>query len=219
MKINQKTLSSLLLAVFFLFIVVLAGSSTPLDALFFGHEDETCTTGEKVSASFLKGDSCSPARFDHLTETIRQLRRGISSRQATELAKYIWLAGDRFNCEPTLIAALIQVESSFFSRATSHMGAVGLMQLRPFVARELARRLETSWSGIQTLHDPEINILMGTCYLAALRHDFADLATALVAYNYGPSYVRRRLRRGLRLPTRYPTKIISLYQTFEKNRS
>ena len=221
-KTNRKNfiMSNVLITAAFLLIVVSAGFS-PSWSLPSGRRQTAGIKNAQQTADIttMKGRYCSLADFQRLINNIDNLRRGISTRKAAELAKYIWLAGDRFNCEPTLIAALIQVESSFFSRATSHMGAVGLMQLRPFVARELARRLETSWKGIQTLHDPEINILMGTCYLATLRRDFTDLTTALVAYNCGPSYVRRRLRRGMRLPTRYPAKIISLYQTFEENRS
>jgi len=220
MNIEKMTLSNVLVAAAFLLIVATAGYMPSWPPLSSGAQAAGMKTNQQPAGVLtMKGRHCSLADFQRLINNIDNLRHGISTRKAAELAKYIWLAGDRFNCEPALIAALIQVESSFFSRATSHMGAVGLMQLRPFVARDLARRLETSWSGIQTLHDPEINILMGTCYLATLRRDFADLPTALVAYNYGPSYVRRRLRRGIQLPTGYPTKIISLYQTFEENRS
>jgi soluble lytic murein transglycosylase len=220
MNIENMTLSNVLVAAAFLLIVTAAGYMPSWPPLSAGVQAAGIKTEQQpVGIPTMKGRHCSLTDFQRLINNIDNLRHGISTRKAAELAKYIWLAGDRFNCEPALIAALIQVESSFFSRATSHMGAVGLMQIRPFVARELARRLETSWSGIQTLHDPEINILMGTCYLATLLHDFTDLPTALVAYNCGPSYVRRRLRRGMRLPTRYPAKIISLYQTFAENRS
>ena len=216
---NQKAFSSLIIAVVFLLMVAVAGNWPAFRSLLSGSVRTAQTPKEEVIAPIIKGGYCSLADFDHLTTNIEQLRRGISSQRAAKLTKYIWQAGYRFNCDPQLIAALIQVESSFFSQARSHKGAMGLMQLRPFVAREVAHRLETSWSGPQVLHDPETNILIGTYYLASLIRDFSDLSTALVAYNCGPTYVRRRLRQGMRLPTRYPAKIMTLYQRFATNRS
>lgn len=220
-KINMQkgALSNLIIAAAFLLIVAAAGYLPSLRSPSPQQTKHTADSSKSVSAPSLQGEYCSLADFHQLANNISALRRGISPQRATELAKYIWQAGTRFNCDPTLIAALIQVESSFFNRARSHKGALGLMQLRPFVARELARRLETSWDGEQSLHDPEINILMGTYYLATLIRDFSDLSTALAAYNCGPSYVRRRLRRGQRLPTRYSAKIMTLYQRFATNQS
>ncbi len=216
---NKKGFSNLFIAAVFLLTVALTGSWPAFCSLLSGPAHRTQAPKEKVLVPTMKGRCSSLADFDHLTANIEQLRRGISYQRAAKLTKYIWEAGYRFNCDPQLIAALIQVESSFFSRARSHKGALGLMQLRPFVAREVAQRLETSWNGPQALHDPETNILIGTYYLASLIRDFSDLSTALVAYNYGPTYVRRRLRQGMRLPTRYPAKIITLYQNFATNRS
>ncbi|MBW1645723.1 MAG: lytic transglycosylase domain-containing protein [Deltaproteobacteria bacterium] len=160
------------------------------------------------------GESCSLAAFQRLQANIQHLRRGISPRRAAVLAGYIWQAAHRFHCDPQLIAALIHVESSFFTRARSSRGARGLMQLRPFVARAIARQLQTAWHGPETLHDPRQNITMGTCYLASLMRQFPDLQTALAAYNYGPTYIRRRLRQGGAVPRRYPRKVLSLYQAF-----
>ncbi len=166
----------------------------------------------------LQGESCSLPAFQRLQANIQRLRRGMSSRQAASLAGYIWQASQRFHCDPQLIAALIHVESSFLPGARSVKGARGLMQLRPFVARDIARRLQTAWKGPESLHDPRQNITMGTWYLVSLIRNFPDLQTALAAYNYGPTYIRRRLRRGQEIPRQYPDKVLSLYQAFGKEK-
>ena len=46
----------------------------------------------------------------------------------------------------------------------------------------------------QTLLDAELNIELGTAYLAALLREFGTVEAALLAYNGGPSYARRVLR-------------------------
>jgi soluble lytic murein transglycosylase-like protein len=166
-----------------------------------------------IAADFI-GAHCVLADYQRTVDIIQTFQSRIPPRQARRLAGYIWQAAQRFHCDPALITALIQVESSFLSHARSHKGARGLMQLRPFVARALADELRTGWRGEESLHDPETNVLLGTCYLAALIRDFEDLPTALAAYNCGPTWVRHRLRRGLALPYRYADQVISLYRSY-----
>jgi len=145
--LENSALNNLIIAVGF-FLIVAAAGHVP-SRLSTGIYQAKCAAdnSEAVPPPPLRGEYCSLADFHQLANNIRALRCGISSQRATELAKYIWLAGTRFNCDPKLIAALIQVESSFFSRARSQKGAIGLMQLRPFVARELASRLKTVFGG------------------------------------------------------------------------
>lgn len=89
----------------------------------------------------------------------------------------------RKDLEERLVRAVIQVESSFDPRALSRKGAMGLMQLMPETARELAVR--DPW-------DPEQNVRGGTEYLSRMLNRFdGDLEFALAAYNAGPSAVER----------------------------
>ncbi|MBN2232775.1 MAG: lytic transglycosylase domain-containing protein [Deltaproteobacteria bacterium] len=209
---EQRNLGTSLLLVGALFAVVLSSSYLPAQKNARDTPAASAVTGE-LSAT-LVGERCLLADYQLTVDTIRSFQRQLSPRQARRLARYIWQAAHRFECDPALITALIQVESSFLSHARSHMGARGLMQLRPFVARALAEELSAGWKGEDSLHDPETNIIMGTCYLASLIRDFDDLPTALAAYNCGPTLVRSRLRRGLALPGRYAAQVISLYHTY-----
>ncbi len=85
--------------------------------------------------------------------------------------------------EERLVLAVIQIESSFDPAARSHKGAMGLMQLMPDTARELA--IDDPW-------DPEQNLRGGTQYLSRMLDRFGgDLEHALAAYNAGPSAVER----------------------------
>jgi soluble lytic murein transglycosylase len=92
--------------------------------------------------------------------------------------------------DPFLVAALMSQESTFVPAIRSSAGAVGLMQLMPDTARPLARRLGLTYSS-GLLTDPEVNIRMGTLYLAEKIAEFGELHLALASYNAGETPVRR----------------------------
>ena len=80
-------------------------------------------------------------------------------------------------------------------------GALGLMQLLPSTAREVARRLKLRVEEA-TLLDSDVNIRLGTAYLGRLRDRLGGhLALATAAYNAGPQRVRSWLPLLQELPT------------------
>jgi soluble lytic murein transglycosylase len=92
------------------------------------------------------------------------------------------------------VYAVIRQESAFDADIASHADAIGLMQLLPSTARDVA-----GWLGLPPpqrldLIDPALNLRLGSAYLAAMRerHDGQTLP-ATAAYNAGPNAVRRWL--------------------------
>ncbi len=85
---------------------------------------------------------------------------------------------------------LIRQESSFDVAAVSPSGALGLTQLLPGTARQVAHTLGLAVVTADLTRDAGLNIRLGAAYLAALmaRYDGA-LPLALAAYNGGPSNV------------------------------
>jgi soluble lytic murein transglycosylase-like protein len=97
--------------------------------------------------------------------------------------KIIDSKANKYSVDPSLIKAVIKVESGFNERAVSRKGAKGLMQLMPATAREM---------GVFNLFNPEDNIEAGTRYLRYLLEKFdGDLKLALAAYNAGPTSVKK----------------------------
>ncbi len=94
--------------------------------------------------------------------------------------------------DPYFVAGLIRRESAFDADAVSPAGAVGLMQVMPRTGHALARDLGIRRSDPDMLTQPELNLHLGTAYLADLveRYD-GRIIDVLVAYNAGPTRIAR----------------------------
>ena len=93
---------------------------------------------------------------------------------------------------PYLISALIREESAFNASARSSAGAVGLMQIVPKTAFDIAKSLEIQSFNEKMLLDPSLNIQFGTWYFRSLLNRFnGNLVSAIAAYNAGPTAVAR----------------------------
>ncbi len=96
-----------------------------------------------------------------------------------------------YDLEETILYALIRSESYFDSDIESWAGAIGLTQLMPLTAKDIARKLRVSE---YDLHDPRKNIDFGAFYLDELLPRFGvdnSVLRALFAYNAGITNVRR----------------------------
>ena len=98
--------------------------------------------------------------------------------------------------DPALVAGLIKQESSFNPRATSPVGARGLMQLMPDVGRAIARSRGIRNLETERLYDPGLNIQLGTIHLAGLFRGNREVVHILAAYNAGESRVTRWLKKA-----------------------
>jgi soluble lytic murein transglycosylase len=93
------------------------------------------------------------------------------------------------------IRSLIRQESSFRPDVRSPSNAMGLMQILPATGAELARDLRIKdYQSSDALLNPEINIKIGSYYLARLIRGFnGNVPLALAAYNAGQGRIRRWL--------------------------
>lgn len=113
-----------------------------------------------------------------------------------------------------LIVALIAQESGFDPSA-ENAGALGLMQLRPFVAKDYARRRGLAWKGDASLRDPAQNVALATGYLGELLDRFSSLDLALAAYNKGPEAVKRDLRDDLQPRQAFVDGVMRRYERYQ----
>lgn len=143
-------------------------------------------------------------------------RLRVSPERRQEIAATIVDTAGRYGLPPELILAVIFTESSFDIEAESQVGAVGLMQLMPDTASQLADELEVEWRGRQLLTDPEVNILLGSFYLRKLIHRFDDVDAALAAYNIGPNRLRSMMDASGRYPRRYADRVREVSAAFRE---
>ncbi|WPP00080.1 transglycosylase SLT domain-containing protein [Pseudomonas sp. HR96] len=95
-----------------------------------------------------------------------------------------------------LVERVIAHESAGQVAAVSPKGALGLMQLMPDTAREMAAQLGLVYDHRRLTRDGEYNKRLGTAYLAQLlrRYD-GETVLAVAAYNAGPGRVDQWLQQ------------------------
>ena len=113
---------------------------------------------------------------------------------------------EKYNLEPELVAAIIQVESSWFPKAESEAGACGLMQVIPKWNPKPDGTLYTC----EQLKDPATNIKAGTAALRRwLNRASGDMHLALCAYNAGNTCFKK-------LRTNYVKRVMNVYHTIKE---
>jgi soluble lytic murein transglycosylase-like protein len=105
--------------------------------------------------------------------------------------------GQRYSVDPELLAIIMTLESGGHPKARSEVGAVGLMQVTPPTAGDIARKHVLQPRTDYNLEDPRTNIEFGAAYLAFLRDHFgsaehgpdwgATVELIAAGYNGGPS--------------------------------
>jgi soluble lytic murein transglycosylase len=101
----------------------------------------------------------------------------------------------RFAVHPAFIHGIIRQESAFDQYAQSHAGALGLMQLMPPTAREVAGKVGQSYSKSRLTSDPKFNMTLGAFYIDEMLNRWDGNRTlAIASYNAGPGRVNSFLK-------------------------
>jgi soluble lytic murein transglycosylase len=105
--------------------------------------------------------------------------------------KQVFRIARKYDLDPALILGVIRRESAFSKDARSHKGALGLMQLLPSTAREIARLFRLRLGHKYNLFKPATNIRYGARHLSLLagRFDY-HIPMMLAAYNAGSYRVK-----------------------------
>jgi len=164
---------------------------------------------EKVKSTQTKVEDKVEAKVEDKAEKNTAVKpRSKSDDISVLIEKY----ADRHDIDPDFVKAVIKQESGFNPTATSHCGAMGLMQLMPGTAKEL---------GVSNAYDPEQNIGGGVAYLKKMMSKFDnDPKLALAAYNAGPGAVSKF--GGIppyKETQNYVKNVLKAYETYKERAS
>ena len=154
------------------------------------------------------------------TSVVRGLLLPIDHRQE------ILDSSSRHGVDPLLVCAIIKCESNWNEAAVSDAGAVGLMQLMPETAAELANfGVVDGWTyDCANLTDATTNIEYGCAYLQQLQQNLSSTSEVIAAYNAGPGSVEQWLQGGgdiadvIDFPETalYLTRVNETYEQYQK---
>jgi len=113
-------------------------------------------------------------------------------RYPTYYSKFVTVFANMYGIDPYLIYGIIKQESLFEKTALSWVGAMGVMQIMPYSAEPLAKKLGMKEFTKEDLFKPEVNILLGMQHLIDDLHRFNNRQElAVAAYNAGHGAVKR----------------------------
>lgn len=136
-------------------------------------------------------------------------RAGMNLKTAPEFVDDLWNAiytiGTKYNVPPTLIAAVISVESNF-ANVKGAGDVVGMMQISISTAKNISKLLglekpKNGWDELLTNY--WLNITYGTAYIAYLYKKHGTFQKALEEYNNGKN------------KTKYAQLILQQYNLYE----
>lgn len=96
----------------------------------------------------------------------------------------------RYDINKNLLYAIIRTESGFSEQAVSNRGAMGLMQIMPFVAHDLAASVPMTLTD-ELLKTPRVSIELGARLIASLKRQFGEPHLMVAAYNAGSHQVQK----------------------------
>jgi soluble lytic murein transglycosylase-like protein len=121
--------------------------------------------------------------------------RGATADPADRYPAPKWTPVRGWRIDPALAYAHIRQETSFRADAVSPAGAIGLMQVMPGTASDMARAAGFAFSTAQ-IADPAFNLEYGQSWIEKLRtygSTKGELPRVIAAYNAGPTPVGRWL--------------------------
>jgi soluble lytic murein transglycosylase len=167
--------------------ILLAGGERGAAVTFFAHLGKTLTPDELAQIG---------AYLDHLDEQYYTLLLGkVAVTRGIVIPTLYYpihdLAQMDLPVEPALALSIARRESEFNTTVGSPVGALGLMQLMPGTAEEVAGKLNLPYSRARVINDWQYNATLGSQYLAGLQKQFGPTPVMIAAgYNAGPGRPR-----------------------------
>lgn len=122
----------------------------------------------------------------------------------------------RQGINPAWVYAVARRESAFVPDARSPAGAVGLMQVMPYTARQIAREINEPYFSQSQLLNLNKNVRLGSAYLRKLYREMnGNIILATASYNAGPHRVKKWLPKRGKIAPDVWIETMPFYETRE----
>jgi soluble lytic murein transglycosylase len=151
-------------------------------------------------------------RYDRAIErkVLKVARLSVSTSDVEEVTAAVYKYAAEYKVPENMVVSVFTQESAFNRFAVSKAGAVGIGQMMPTTAREVARELGVKEYNLTNIQD---NVRFSIYYMSKMLRMFGgNQHNAIRAYNSGPGRVRRVLRGLAEYPaetTDYHTRVMS----------
>ena len=102
-----------------------------------------------------------------------------------------------------LIYALMRQESRFIPSALSSAYALGLMQIMPFLAHAMEKKMPKKLSSLNEMFEPETNLRYAKKHIKWLQKSFYHPLLIAYSYNGGYGFTKRYLKGGVFTKAKY----------------
>jgi soluble lytic murein transglycosylase len=147
-----------------------------------------------------------------ITRHLKNENINIEDDTARIISRVVYEESANYGLDYRLVLALMKIESNFKYGAVSSMGARGLLQVKPSLAKFIARDMGIRWEGNRTLDEPDSNIKIGIHFFSQLIKDFENIYTALRAYNMGPTRVKELSQDNMQSTKGFPGLVMNEYR-------
>lgn len=119
-----------------------------------------------------------------LAAYMRKINPKLGKQWSRNLAQTFIDIGEKYDLDPTVLMALAQRESRFYSKAKSPYGYKGMMQTSDWLAKHYGYEPKE-------LYEYEVSITVAARYLKSLKKSFGTYTLALAGYMYGGTAVKK----------------------------
>ena len=157
-------------------------------------------------------DATKEAVIGKIVDHMKEEDATIAEDKLRSVAKMIYEASEDYSVDYRLVLAIVKIESNFKYNAVSSKGARGLLQVKPSLAKFIARDIGMQWGGPKTLDEPDKNIKIGVHLFSGLVENFDNITMALHAYHVGPTKLKTILSEKRKPDKTFTNLVLTEYK-------
>lgn len=168
--------------------------------------------GSFVLNVFADQNSAKESIIEQVVKYLKSKNVKIAESTLRAMASTVYEESEAYDLDYRLVLAVIKVESNFKNNAVSNKGARGLLQIKPSLAKYIAKDAGGRYDGVHSLHDADNNIKLGVYHLSNLLDDFKTISAALHAYNVGETRAKKKPFGNNEPKTRFTSHVLKEYR-------